>query len=204
MLLLFEGRVSDWVARIHQIFPSLRIQSQIERANPILELSSSSHIVDVNSGHVFYGSKSCKGNGEIYPFCAIHQRLSSKAIPPVLGLLLWPTRHCYIVVSLLIKLFRVPPTVHWKQGYRGQFHILHWILLLFCSSDEIKVGIQYFKVVSIHFMSNVWLKAHFPQKSLVIWWKICIFDTKNLIPRYSTTFQLPNYLNMQKMNKITS
>ena len=93
-------------------------------------------------------------------------------------------------------------TVHWKQGYRGQFHILHWILLLFCSSGEIKVRIQYFKLVLIHFMSNVWLKAHFPQKSYVIWWKISIFDTKNLISRYFTTFHFPNYLNLQKMNKI--
>ena len=98
---------------------------------------------------------------------------------------------------------RDPPTVsvHW-QGYRGQFHILHWTLLFFCSSGEIKVRIRYFKVVSIHFMSNVWLKAHFSQTSFVIWWKICIFDTKNLIPRYSATFQLPSYLNLQKMNKI--
>ena len=93
-------------------------------------------------------------------------------------------------------------TVHWKQGYRGQFHILHWTLLLFCSSGEIKVRIQYFKLVLIHFMSNVWLKAHFPQKSYVIWWKISIFDTKNLISRYFTTFHFPNYLNLQKMNKI--
>ena len=93
-------------------------------------------------------------------------------------------------------------TVHWKQGYRGQFHIFHWKLLLFCFSDEIKVRIQYFKVVFIHFMSDVWLKGHFPQKSFVIWWKISIFDTKNLIPRYSTTFQLPNYLILQIMYKI--
>ena len=93
-------------------------------------------------------------------------------------------------------------TVHWKQRYRGQFHILHWISLLFCSSSEIKVRIQYSKLVSIHFMSNVWLKAHFPQKSSLIWWKICIFDTKNLISRYFTTFHFPNYLNLQKMNKI--
>ena len=28
-------------------------------------------------------------------------------------------------------------TVHWKQGYRGQFHILHWMLLLFYSCQEI-------------------------------------------------------------------
>ena len=93
-------------------------------------------------------------------------------------------------------------TVHWKQGYRGQFHILHWILLLFRFSDEIKVRIQYFKVVSIHFMSDVWLKAHFPQKSFVIWSKIRIFETKTLISRYFATFQLPNYLSLQKMNKI--
>ena len=93
-------------------------------------------------------------------------------------------------------------TVHWKQGYRGQFHILHWILLLFRFSDEIKVRIQYFKVVSIHFMSDVWFQAHFPQKSSLIWSKISIFDTKTLISRYFATFQLPNYLSLQKMNKI--
>ena len=29
-----------------------------------------------------------------------------------------------------------------------------------------------------------------------------LFDTKNLISRYFTTFQLPNYLNLQKMTKI--
>ena len=28
-------------------------------------------------------------------------------------------------------------TVHWKQGYRGQFHILHWLLLLFYLCKEI-------------------------------------------------------------------
>ena len=51
-------------------------------------------------------------------------------------------------------------------------------------------------------MSNVWLRAHFPPKNFVIWWKISIFVTKKLIPRYSTTFQLPNHLDLQKLNKI--
>ena len=80
--------------------------------------------------------------------------------------------------------------------------LLHWILLLFCSSDEIKVRVQYFKAIWIHFMSNVWLRAHFPANNFVIWWKISIFVTKKLIPRYSTTFQLPNHLDLQKMIKI--
>ena len=68
--------------------------------------------------------------------------------------------------------------------------------------DEIKVKVQYFKAISIHFMSNFSLRAHFPPKNIVIWWKINIFDTKKQILRYSTTFQHPNHLDQQKMNKI--
>ena len=75
-------------------------------------------------------------------------------------------------------------------------------MVLFRSSDEIKVKVQYFEAISIHFMSNVWIQAHFPPRNFVIWWKIGIFDTKHLIPRYSTTFQLPNHLYLQEMNKI--
>ena len=37
---------------------------------------------------------------------------------------------------------------------------------------------------------------------MLIWGKISIFDTKNLISRYFTTFQLPNHLHLQKMSKI--
>ena len=68
--------------------------------------------------------------------------------------------------------------------------------------DEIKVKVQYFKAISIHFMSNFSLRAHFPPKNIVIWWKINIFDTKKQVLRYSTTFQHPNHLDQQKMNKI--
>ena len=35
--------------------------------------------------------------------------------------------------------------------------------------DEIKVKVQYFKAISIHFMSNFSLRAHFPPKNIVIW-----------------------------------
>ena len=37
---------------------------------------------------------------------------------------------------------------------------------------------------------------------MLIWGKISIFDTKNLISRYFTTFQLPNHPHLQKMSKI--
>ena len=47
-----------------------------------------------------------------------------------------------------------------------------------------------------------WLRAHFPPSKMLIWGKISIFDTKNLISRYFTTFQLPNHLHLQKMSKI--
>ena len=49
---------------------------------------------------------------------------------------------------------------------------------------------------------TVWLRAHFPPSKMLIWGKISIFDTKNLISRYFTTFQLPNHLHLQKMSKI--
>ena len=39
-------------------------------------------------------------------------------------------------------------------------------MLLFRSSDEIKVRVKYIKAIWIRFMSNVWLQAHFPQKTL--------------------------------------
>ena len=52
-----------------------------------------------------------------------------------------------IVIITFVTLRPLPPTVHWKQGYRGQFHILHWMLLRFCSCDEIKLSIQYFNLV---------------------------------------------------------
>ena len=84
----------------------------------------------------------------------------------------------------------------------GQFHILHWILLVFRSSEEIKARLQYSKAILIHFMSNVWLWAHFPPNKFVIWWKTAFLTQKNLIPRYSTTFELPNHLHLQKMRKI--
>ena len=85
-------------------------------------------------------------------------------------------------------------TLHWKQGYRGQFHILHWILLLFCFSDEIKVRIQYFKEVSIHLMSDVWLKGHFPQKSFVIWWKLAFLTQKTWFHAISRLFSFSTNL----------
>ena len=49
---------------------------------------------------------------------------------------------------------------------------------------------------------TVWLRAHFPPSKMLIWGKISIFDTKNLISRYFTTFQLPNHLHLQEMSKI--
>ena len=47
-----------------------------------------------------------------------------------------------------------------------------------------------------------WLRAHFPPSKILIWGRISIFDTKNLISRYFSTFQLPNHLHLQKMSKI--
>ena len=44
-----------------------------------------------------------------------------------------------------------------EQRYRGKFNILHWILLLCHSSDEINVRIQYFEVGSIHL--QVWVEV---------------------------------------------
>ena len=59
-------------------------------------------------------------------------------------------------------MWRTRSTVLWNRGCRGQFDILHWILLPFRSSDEIKMRVQYFEAISIHFMSNVWIQAYFP------------------------------------------
>ena len=58
------------------------------------------------------------------------------------------------------------------------------------------------KVISSPFMFNFLIRAHFPHKNFVIWGKMNMFDTKNLISRYFTTFQRPNHLDQQKMNKI--
>ena len=70
------------------------------------------------------------------------------------------------------------------------------------SNEEIKARLQYSKAILIHFMSYVWLRAQIPPKALWFGEKNNIFDTKNLISRYFTTFQYPNHLDQQKMNKI--
>ena len=59
----------------------------------------------------------------------------------------------------------------WVRLAKCTWSCLHWILLVFCSSEEIKARLQYSKAILIHFMSNVWLRAHFPPNKFVIWWK---------------------------------
>ena len=65
---------------------------------------------------------------------------------------------------------------------------------VFCSSEEIRGRLQYSEAILIHFMSNVWLWAHFPPNNFVIWWKNSIFDKKNW-------FHAIPWLHLQKMSK---
>ena len=53
----------------------------------------------------------------------------------------------------------------------------------------------------MHFMSNVWLRAHFPPKQFVIWWKISIFVTKSWFLAISRLFSFPTILICKKWSK---
>ena len=78
---------------------------------------------------------------------------------------------------------------------------LLWISLLFRSSDEIKVRVQYFKAIWIRFMSNVWLQAHFPQKTLWFGKKPAFLSQKSWFQAISRLISFPTILICKKWTK---
>ena len=69
------------------------------------------------------------------------------------------------------------------------------------SSDEIKVRVQYFKAIWIHFMSNVWLRAHFPSKTLWFGAKSAFLSLKSWFHAISRLFSFPTIFFCKKWAK---